>query len=166
MNPKDLVTEKIVDYCKPLSLIFILGPTKSGKVTISKELSKQLDDRELLIADEYIENYGYDFALDRFENDVKDHYYNCIPIIVEGILGYRLLRKIVKEGYHLPDMVIKVECNKETIQYFYEKEEPGKNLNSVFGFNSGLEKIWIQTLETVYSQNRRINVLKLNTSIY
>jgi len=166
MKPETLVTEKIIEYCRPLTLIFVLGATKSGKVTIAKELSKQLDDRIILISDDYIRLYGQDGALDMLEQDMNEYYYSGYYIIVEGILGFRLLRRMVKNGYHLPDMVIKTECNKETIQYFYEKEEPGKNLNSVFGFNSGLEKIWIQALETVYSQNRRLNVLKLNTSIF
>ncbi len=166
MNPKDLITQKIVDYCKPLTLIFVVGYTKTGKITIAKELSKQLEDRTLLISDDYISNYGHEQALNMLERDMNEYYYSGTHIIIEGILGFRLLRKMVKNGYHLPDMVIKTECNKETISYFYEKEEPGKNLNSVFGFNSGLKKIWIETLETVYSQNRKINVLKLNTSIF
>lgn len=166
MNPKDLITPKIIDYCKSLPLIFILGPTKSGKVTISKELSKQLDNRELLIADEYIENYGYEYALDRLESDMKDHYYNCVPVILEGILCFRLLRKMVKEGYHLPNITIKVECNQETISFFYEKEEPGKNLNSVMGFNQGLEKIFKESVYLLESQGKKLPILTLNTSIY
>ncbi len=166
MKPETLITPKIVDYCRPLTLIFVIGATKTGKVTIAKELSKQLDDRTLFISDDYIRMYGQDGALNMLEQDMNEYYYSGYHIIIEGILGFRLLRKMAKEGCYLPDMVIKTECNKETISYFYEKEEPGKNLNSVFGFNSGLEKIWIQTLETVYSQNRHLNVLKLNTSIF
>lgn len=166
MNPKDLVTDKIVDYCRPLSVILIIGFTKSGKVTIAKELSRQLDNRKLFISDEYITNWGHDEALGRLEEDINESYYDSDPIIIEGILGFRLLRRMVKNGYHLPDMVIKTECSKETISYFYSVEEPNKNLNSVFGFNSGLESIWNQTLEIVHSQNRKLPILTLNTSIF
>lgn len=166
MNPKDLVTEKIVDYCLPLTLIFVLGATKSGKVTIAKELSRRLDDRTLFMSDDYIRLYGQNEALDMLDKDMNEYYYSGYRIIIEGILGFRLLRRMAKNGYHLPDMVIKTECNKQTISYFYSVEEPEKNLNSVMGFNSGLESIWNQTLEIVHSQNRKLPILTLNTSIY
>lgn len=166
MNPKDLVTDRIVEYCKPLSVILIIGYTKSGKVTIAKELSKQLDNRKLFISDDYIKDWGHDDALNRLEEDINESYYSSDPIIIEGILGFRLLRRMSKNGYHLPDMVIKTECNKETISYFYSIEEPGKNLNSVFGFNQGLEKIYNEVVYFLESQGKKIPVLTLNTSIF
>lgn len=166
MNPKDLVTEKIVNYCKPLSLILIIGSVKSGKVTIARELAKQLDNRKLFISDEYIANWGHDNALNRLEEDINESYYGSDPIIIEGILGFRLLRRMVKNGYHLPDMVIKTECNKETISYFYEREEPGKNLNSVHGFNQGLEKIFKESVYLLKSRGKKLPILILNTSIF
>jgi hypothetical protein len=167
LNPKDLVTEKIVDYCRPLSLILIIGSVKSGKVTIAKELSKQLDDRKLLISDDYIRIYGQNDALDMLERDMNEnYYYDHRPIIIEGILGFRLLRRMAKNEFRLPDMVIKTECNKETISYFYEKEEPGKNLNSVFGFNKGLESIYKESVYLLESQGKKLPILTLNTSIF
>lgn len=166
MNPKDLITSRIVEYSRPLNFILILGYTKSGKVTIARELSKQLDNRLLLISDDYIEHYGHDEALNVLEREVNDYYYNTIPFIVEGILGFRLLRRLLKNGYYIPDMVIKTECNKETISYFYAKEDPEKNINSVFGFNMGLEKIWNEILQTTHQQNKKLKILILNTSIF
>jgi len=166
MDPKSLITSKIVDYCRPLTLIFVIGATKSGKVTIAKELSKQLDDRTLFISDDYIRMYDQDEALNILERDVNEYYYSGYHIIVEGILGFRLLRRMAKNGYHLPDMVIKTECSKETISFFYEKEEPGKNLNSVMGFNQGLEKIFQESVYLLESRGKKLPILTLNTSIF
>jgi len=50
MNPADLVSPRIVDYCRPLNLILIIGAVKSGKVTIARKLANELD-RILLISD-------------------------------------------------------------------------------------------------------------------
>lgn len=165
LNPKDLVTEKIVNYCRPLSHILIIGSVKSGKVTIARKLASELD-RILLISDDYIERYGQNDALNYLEQEMNDYYYSATPIIVEGILGFRLLRRMIKNGYHLPDMVIKTECSEETIRYFYNKENPEKNINSVIGFNSGLEKIYRECLDLIKLQNRSIKQLTLNTSIF
>lgn len=166
MDPKSLVTPRIVEYCKPLQLIFITGYTKSGKVTIARELSKQLENRTLLISDSYIENYGHEEALNFLERDLNEYHYSSEPIIIEGILTFRLLRRMARNGYYLPDMVIKTECNEQTITHFYKLEEPYKNLNSVFGFNAGLNKIFQETLNIIKQQNKKLPILTLNTSIY
>ena len=165
MEPGSLITEKIIEYCKPLQIIMILGKTKSGKVTIARKLAKELD-RELFIADEFIEKHGYDNALDQFEMELDHCYYAGKSVIFEGILCFRLLRKLIEKGYYLPDILIKVECNDETISHFYNLEEPKKNLKRVFGFNSGLDKIWKESLEIIASQGKKIKLLTLNTSIF
>ena len=96
MEPGSLITQKILDYCKPLSLIFVMGYTKTGKVTIARRLSKDLD-RELFIADEFIKKYGYDNALDQFELELEHCYYAGKQVIFEGILCFRLLRRLLKK---------------------------------------------------------------------
>lgn len=165
MDPKSLITEKIIEYCKPLQIIMILGKTKSGKVTIARKLAKELD-RELFIADEFIERYGYDNALNQFEMELDHCYYAGKSVIFEGILCYRLLRKLIGKGYYLPDMVIKVDCNEQTISHFYQTEEPEKNLKRVFGFNSGLDSIYQECLNIIANQGKTLKVLTLNTSIF
>ena len=165
MSPESLITQKIIDYCKTQQIIVILGPVKSGKVTIARKLAMDTG-HELFIADEFIEKYGYENALNQFQIELDHCYHSGKNCIFEGILCYRLLRRLVKEGYYLPNMVIKVDCNDETISYFYEKEEDHKNLNRVFGFNSGLNSIWEQCLNMLSQQNKNIKVLTLDTSIF
>jgi hypothetical protein len=165
MNPESLITEKIVNYCEPLQIIMILGAVKSGKVTIARKLAKELN-RELFVADEFIERYGYDNALDQFEMELDNCHYAGKSVIFEGILCFRLLRKLIGKGYYLPDIVIKVECNDTTISHFYQIEEPEKNLKRVFGFNSGLDKIFEECLILLESNNEKIKLLTLNTSIF
>jgi 2-phosphoglycerate kinase len=165
MKPEDLLTDKIIDYCKSMQIIFVMGFTKTGKVSIARKLAKELN-RELFIADEFIERYGHHDSVNQFELELDHCYHSGKSVIFEGILCFRLLRKIVEKGYFLPDMIIKTECNEQTIRHFYEKEEPNKNINRVFGFNSGLQKIWIEVLDFVHLQDKKLKVLTLNTSIY
>lgn len=165
MSPESLITEKVVDYCKKQTIIMILGKTKSGKVTIARKLAMETG-HELFIADEFIEKYGYEDALNQFETELNHCYYSGKNCIFEGILCYRLLRRLAKKGYYLPDMVIKVDCNDLTINHFYSIEEPNKNLNRVKGFNNGLDQIWNEISAWLISNNKQIKLLKLNTSIY
>lgn len=165
MDPKSLITERIVEYCRPLQIIMILGKTKSGKVTIARKLAKELD-RELFIADEFIERYGYDNALNQFEMELDHCYYAGKSVIFEGILCYRLLRKLIGKGYYLPDMVIKVDCNDITISHFYHIENPEKSFNKVMGFNNGLDKIFQECLNIIANQGKTLKILTLNTSIF
>lgn len=165
MDPCSLINQKIIDYCKSQKIIMIIGKTKSGKVSIARKLAMETG-HELFIADEFIERHGYDNALDQFEMELDYCYQSGKNVIFEGILCYRLLRKLIGKGYYLPNMVIKVECNDETISYFYSLEEPEKNLNRVFGFNSGLEKIFEECLILLEFNNKKLPLLKLNTSIY
>lgn len=164
MNPADLITPKIVEYCESLQMIFVVGYTKTGKVTISKKLAKELN-RILLIADDYIEMYGHDDAIIYFQRDIEKYYHSNVPFIVEGVLCFRVLRKLINTMGIIPDMIIKTKCDERTITHFYNKEEPNKNINRVLGFNQGLEKIWKDYIDYVYSQGSKVKVLTLNTSI-
>jgi hypothetical protein len=60
---------------------------------------------------------------------------------------------------------LKNVVTKETISYFYNKEEPGKSLNSVFGFNEGISKIYKECVYLLELQGKKLPVLTLNTSI-
>lgn len=165
MELKELITDKIVNYSLTQQIVMILGPTKSGKVTISRELANRTG-YDLFIADDFINDYGLDTGMEIFKNTIDSYHYSGKKAIFEGILCYRLLRKLIKDGYYIPDIIIKVNCNEETINYFYNKEEPEKNLKYVNGFNRGLEKIWSEIKELVYYKNINLKVLELNTSIY
>ncbi len=165
MSPESLITQKIIDYCKTQQIVMILGKTKSGKVTIARKLAMDTD-HELFIADEFIEKYGYENALNQFQIELDHCYHSGKNCIFEGILCYRLLRRLVKEGYYLPNMVIKVDCNDETISHFYNIEEPDKNMNRVRGFNNGLDQILDETIRLLTMQQKKLPILTLNTSIY
>lgn len=164
MNPLSLVTPSLIETVRPLQNTIILGYTKTGKVTIAKEIAKQLD-RPIIISDNF-QYLGHDNALKMFSEVVYRYVQQNIPIIVEGILAFRFLREGTKFCTFNADIIIKTVCDPQTIEHFYSIEEPGKNINRVHGFNQGLDKIWNEYLQLlVSSQFNQPEIIYLNTSL-
>lgn len=165
VNPTDLVTQELIESCKDKKLIIICGYTKTGKVTIAKTLARHLN-RKLLMSDDY--QMFEEHSLEMLMNDVIDSLKRKEQIIVEGILCFRMLRKGIEQINILPDMIIKTECNEETIRHFYMKDGEGSKIDRALSFNKGLNKIW-QDYINLLSSNPYIippEYIELNTSIF
>ena len=141
MNPIDLVTEDLTSYCRNFPIIVICGYTKTGKVTIARELSKQLN-RPLLESDDYIDYQNRENSLYLFMDAIIPYIDTNTPIIIEGISCFRLLRKGIQLYNFFPDLIIKTKCNNYTISYFYEKDGESHKIEKALSFNRGLNKIW------------------------
>jgi hypothetical protein len=141
MNPVDLVTQHLIDHCKSLNTIVICGYTKTGKVTIAKELAKALN-RPLFISDDYINIENREQSLYNLIDHILPYYQSNQPIIVEGILCFRLLRKGIQMHNFYPDLIIKTKCNNETIKHFYRIDGEESKINRALAFNRGLNTIW------------------------
>jgi uridine kinase len=164
MNPIDLITPELIEICKDKKLIVVCGYTKTGKVTIAKKLAEELN-RKLLKSDDY--QMFEEQSLEMLMNDVIDSLKRKEQIIVEGILCFRLLRKGMEQMNILPDMLIKTECNEETIRHFYEKDGEESKIDRALSFNKGLDKIWKDYLNLLYYNPYIIppEYIELNTSI-
>jgi uridine kinase len=165
-NPADLVTSKLINHCKNLQFIVICGFTKTGKITIAKKLAQELQ-RELIISDNYsLEVYG-DKVLEAFMAAINKKLTANTPIIVEGILCFRMLRKSIQLKSLLPDLVIRTECNEQTIRHFYKKDGEIHKVEKALAFNKGLTKIWndYQQLLEITPGVKKPQYLELNTSL-
>jgi len=163
-NPADLVTSQLVKYCTTKPIIVVCGYTKTGKVTIARKLAMELN-RDILISDNY-QIFGNEDSLYRFMEDAVGYYKNNTPVIIEGILCFRLLRKGLQLNTFAPDVIIKTNCNEDTIKYFYNKEGEGSKINRALSFNKGLDKIWGDYLLLLKSTNmKKPDYLELNTSL-
>ena len=160
-NPADLVTPELIDYCKQFTIITVAGFTKTGKYTIAKKLADALG-RHLIVSD--------DFGLQNFEDFRRVSqlaYVKRTPVVIEGVMTFRLLRKGLEENNFHTDLIIKTNCNESTIRYFYEKEGEGDKINRVLSFNKGLNTMWDEyraSLRNDLSLKRPI-YMELNTSI-
>ena len=117
--------------------VVIIGCPASGKTTLGKALAQRTG-AKLIRTDDYMD-FGYKEALyvmlaDLIEIDE--------PVIVEGVQGYRLLRKGVELGNFFPDVVIELEVTEAQVKRVYETERiwdkrksAEKMLASLAGFN-------------------------------
>lgn len=157
MNLEQYVTPSIIDLCKSARSIVVIGPPVSGKSTIASYLSERLP-HAYISTDHYLMNYNYDNekSINKIIQDISN--YNK-SFIIEGTLGYRLLRKQV----FIPDLIIKLNCNEKSIEYLYKKYRDPKKLNYVKGFTNGLNKIWNEYINTP-TQNKP-KLIELDTSL-
>jgi hypothetical protein len=163
MKPADLVTPQLTQHCSKFNTITILGYTKTGKLPIAKKIAQELD-RPLFVSDEYLELKD---PLESFMNDVTWHQKRGNQIIVEGTLCFRLLRKGLELSNFNTDLIIKTNCNEETIKYFYNLDGESHKIKRALSFNQGLNKIWNE-YRGMLLDNSHSNIpqyIELNTTL-
>jgi hypothetical protein len=163
MKPADLVTPELIQYCSQFNTIVVLGYTKTGKLPIAKKIAQELD-RPLFISDEYLELKE---PLDAFMGDVTWHQRRGNQIIIEGTLCFRLLRKGLELSNFNTDLIIKTNCNEETIKYFYNQDGESHKIKRALSFNQGLNKIWDNYRDTLLQGPRSLvpQYLELTTTL-
>jgi len=117
--------------------VLIIGMPASGKTFLSNLLKRDNPTHRLLHSDSYIK-YGYKQALYKMLEDLGKI---TGPTIVEGVQGYRLLRKGVELDCYYPDIVIELEITEARMLKTYRNERNGKDIRYLKGFNQMHEKI-------------------------
>lgn len=128
--------------------IVIIGNPATGKTMLARLIADRIGMYaawKIVHTDDYIkegEKDGYKQALYDMISDLQKIH---IPLIIEGVQGYRLLRKGVEgwEGWHFyPDIVIELTATDEQVKRVYERERmfdkrrsSEKVLGSLAGFN-------------------------------
>ena len=88
--------------------VLILGSPKSGKTTLSKKIKTKY--HYIIHTDDFGEEYGYEQGLYKLIDFIKAKQKNYY-VLVEGTLGYRLLKKI-KEGVDIKfDIILNMDTN-------------------------------------------------------
>lgn len=136
--------------------VLIIGPPASGKTTLAKELSKRPNDHVLLHTDDYIQ-HGYEQALYVLMEDIKKLQ---ATTIIEGVLGYRLLRKGAQLDCYYPDLVIEMQITAEQQARIYQQERDAKKLQYLKGFAASHDKILHDYFELI--GGRKPEWIKIN----
>jgi hypothetical protein len=116
--------------------VLIIGGPASGKSYVAGLLAKAKN-HTVIHTDDYAD-HGYKEALYVLLKDIKR---TIGPTIIEGVQGYRLLRKGVEYGCYYPDVVIELEVSPERVLQTYEESRPGKNTGSLRAFEKSNRKI-------------------------
>lgn len=114
--------------------VVIIGCPASGKTTLARRLAERTGTR-LVETDSYL---GHDYKAALYELIERDLMPFSGAVIVEGVQGYRLLRKGVEgwEGWHFyPDVVIELKVTPEQVDRVYRTERKGKKVGSLTAFN-------------------------------
>ena len=108
--------------------VLIIGCPASGKSTIANMILERNPDHTLLRTDDYM-SHGYEQSLYVMIEDMKAKVNNDeVPMIIEGILGYRLLRKGVELDFYYPDVVIELVITDERMEKTYNAERDPEKL--------------------------------------
>lgn len=123
---KSQITEELIYECALSPFICVAGAPKSGKVKVAKLIHERLPHYTLIKTDDY-QHYGFKQAMYKILDDVTGMVYNDMPFIVEGTQVPRLLRKGLETQTFIPDLIIKTDCNEDTLRKCYiEDGEPDK----------------------------------------
>lgn len=132
--------------------VVIVGYPASGKSTLTSQLEKRYPEYTVYRDIDFVKN-GYVNGLyelrDRIKKDAKER------IIIEGVMGYRFLRKGVQEKDFNADLIIVVKTSEKKRELRYRKRDHSK-YKHLKGLHSGLENIWYEFLSTKKYQPRII----------
>lgn len=132
--------------------VVIIGYAATGKTTFSNTLKFK---GSMYHTDDYIP-YGFEQALYVLMDDLKK---DKAPLkVIEGILGYRLLRKGLQLQNFYADLVIVCEATKE-VRYDRIKAR-NKDVQATFNLDNVCRKIWndYEALWSSYKQTRIITI--------
>lgn len=103
--------------------VLVIGYPATGKTFVAEQLHTLIKDHTFIHTDDYM-SHGFEQSLYVMMEDIEKTHGSTL---IEGLLGYRLLRKGLELGTYRPDIVIDLRAPEERIIKTYEEErDPGK----------------------------------------
>jgi dephospho-CoA kinase len=133
MTIQEVLSLNIVD-----KNVLIIGPPASGKTWLCNEIRGL--SHLVIRTDNYI-HYGYKESMYEVLREVTHAHKLEINTIVEGIQGYRLLRKGVELDCYYPDIVIELEISEKRMHETYKKERDPQKIKYLQSFNAAHQTI-------------------------
>lgn len=153
-----LITDELINQCLDKNRIIIYGHAKSGKIIIARLLAERLN-RKLIVTDDYMD-YGFKESMYIIKEEIENI---KEPLIIEGVQTPRLLRKGLEYNDFYCDMIIHLECNKQSIEQAYINDNQEHKLNKIYSFNQMLDNIFEEWYQNMPIEKMPL-IVKLNTS--
>lgn len=138
-----VVTELTYDNILALDLtgktVLIIGHPASGKTTLMETLTTYWTNHIPIRCDDY-KDAGYYQALYDILASILTLEKMGYPFLIEGVQGYRLLRKGVETGKFYPDIVIELSTTLDRVEHVYTTQRGGFK-SGLRGFNAIHQKI-------------------------
>jgi len=118
--------------------VVITGNPASGKTHLANLMKKAYPYHKFISTDEFME-YGFEDALYELMRAIKEigNY-----VIIEGVLGYRLLRKGVERDEFYPEMVINMDTPEEEIEKVYAERGQSEKFIKVKSMIKGNKTVY------------------------
>lgn len=144
-------------YLKDCKIVVVVGLTASGKTMVASKLHEGLlAGHSLYHTDDYID-YGYKESLYAM---IKDIGYDANPKkLIEGVQGYRYLRKTLESGQEV-DAVVVVSCDSDERQRRYY--DRGKGALSA-GFDKNLTTVLSDYLAGIAGKEKKPRIIQIMT---
>ncbi len=136
--PRPFIYEDALQLDLSGKTVLIIGQPATGKTHLGLGLYLRNKEHHFLMTDNYMQ-YGYKEALYVLIQEIQD-FLEIGPVIIEGVQGYRLLRKGAEMGCFYPDIVLELQTTPDRIEHTYQKERGGMKKGLV-QFNAMHSKI-------------------------
>ena len=131
--------------------VLIVGDPATGKTKLSGELALRHPKHTVIHTDDFMDN-GYERGLYQILDKIKA---TEGPTLIEGVQGFRLLRKGLQESSYNPDTVIHMFSTPQLIYKAYNTDY--KRLGKDVKYLEGLAKANIKILNDYRLLKTRIN---------
>lgn len=118
--------------------VLVIGYPGSGKTHLVNLIPKT--DHKFIRTDDYI-SFGFEQSLYECLKDITDIQSTGRSTFVEGVQGYRLLRKGLQTETYFPDIVIEVKRNWNKIEELYRTERGVDKLKGATSMAKSCDKI-------------------------
>lgn len=118
--------------------VLVIGYPGSGKTHLFNLIPKT--DHKFIRTDDYI-SFGFEQSLYECLKDITDIQSTGRNTFVEGVQGYRLLRKGLQTGTYFPDVVIEVKRDWAKIEELYRTERGIDKLKGATSMAKSFDKI-------------------------
>ena len=129
--------------------VVIIGHPQSGKTTYSAKLKEKFPYHTYISCDDF-KNFPYDEALYELKKAINKT--TAKHLVIEGILGYRLLRKGLQYKDFNPEMVIRI--TRAGIDY-------GDKTSKMQSFCKQLDTIWAEYIYLLESETEKPEIIEI-----
>lgn len=149
--------QNLIEAIAKASTIVIIGKSATGKTTVTDQIREHFGDKFVYLhTDDYAEN-GYEQSLYDLIDALPS---DPMPIVIEGVQGYRLLRKWAESGRY-PDLIIETLCTPgERINRYVNRGE-GYKVHALDKFDQNLNKVFQDFM--AIARDRMPPVIKVRT---
>lgn len=121
--------------------VMVIGLPASGKTFFAGWLSLNNPMHTLFRCDDYLNGSNSQESMYAILDEVCDQVKTGNPTIVEGVAGYRMLRKGAQLGAYYPDIVFEIVAPQEQRERVYKQERSERTFTNVQKFDKALQTI-------------------------